>query len=518
MKLVVWCWTILVSCCVVSFAPARQSMAELEKKLASADAKERQEAVHALSEIGGDAWTPIFKKGLRDPDARVADEAQLCVGRLANSKSAPLLFGKEGLASGDEWVRIRVAEALGRIPIPLAAKSIVGQLDERSAEVRRMLVWSIERRVRAGRISLDEVSAYYEALDRRVEKEKDPEVRAAAAVAELCIYDSLARSTKSGEVAQLGTTLRDSVIDGLSRDRAWQVRAAVGVFALGGSPGDLLAAMERLAADEHPGLRARAIETVAGLAPNPDGTIAGAKLLVDRLEHEPELRVRLDAYDALVRLSGFKYSPDPKNWRNWLREPRPFAEKSSDAPLGEYESFDMTTFAGLAVRSRRVAFLVDLSGSMWEPREDGKTRKQAVDVELGAALAKLGPETRFNVIPYTLEPIPWKKTLAPATPQNVREALEFFKGCTQHGKGDFWSAWLAALADPDVDSIVVLTDGAPTGGHRWNLELMRALLAEKNRFRRVALDAILVGASDFLVTSWTAMCADNRGSVVRSNL
>jgi hypothetical protein len=57
----------------------------------------------------------------------------------------------------------------------------------------------------------------------------------------------------------------------------------------------------------------------------------------------------------------------------------------------------------------------------------------------------------------------------------------------------------------------MLSDGAPTGGDRWNLGLMRELMAEKNRFRRVALDAVLADASPKLKDDWRAMCDASGG-------
>lgn len=494
-------------------ASARQSLGEVERKLQSSDPKERQAALRELPAFGDDGWPLLLKKGLRDPEPRVADEAQLVLGQISHAKSLPLLWGKDGLASGDAWVRLRVAEALGRIEPELETKKLLGQFDERDPQVRRTLVWSLERRERAGRVSQADLAACVAALDRLVEKDKDPEVRAAATVAAFRFWRRSVADTTGADLQEATRVVLASRVDAAARDKSWQVRSASALCAVDLRSEELVATLERVAADEHPGPRALAVELAARLEPSADGTIAGAKILVDRIVRETNQRVRLDAYDALVRLSGFKYPLEPKPWQDWLRNPRPYSLESSGAPLGEYVGVTMTTFAGMRVRSQRVAFLIDLSGSMWETRADGRTRKDAVDVELGRALSQLTPETQFNLIPYTLEPFPWQKKLVPATPQNVEAALEFFAGCTQRGKGNFWAAYEAALADPAVDSLVVLTDGAPTGGRRWNLELMRELIAEQNRFRRVALDAILVDAPGHLTKLWTELCAAQRGTL-----
>ena len=176
------------------------------------------------------------------------------------------------------------------------------------------------------------------------------------------------------------------------------------------------------------------------------------------------------------------------------------------------------SFAGLPIRSERVCFLIDLSGSIWQKRADGRTRKELVDEELRKALEALPESTRFNVIPYTAIPAPWQKTLVPAERKNVAKALEWFVARKDTGTGDLWGALQVALADPDVDTLVVLSDGAPSGGRRWNLGLMKQLFAEQNRFRRVELDAVLADASGRLVREWDEMCAQSGGRTIEIEL
>ena len=141
-----------------------------------------------------------------------------------------------------------------------------------------------------------------------------------------------------------------------------------------------------------------------------------------------------------------------------------------------------------------------------------------IDDELKKALEALPATTEFNVIPYTAAPIPWQPALVPADKKNVAKALEFFTSRKDTGTGNFWDAYLVALDDPKVDTIVMLSDGAPSGGHRWNLTLMRELMAEHNRFRRVALDAVLADAKGKIVDEWRGMCADSGGHLVEVDL
>ncbi len=115
------------------------------------------------------------------------------------------------------------------------------------------------------------------------------------------------------------------------------------------------------------------------------------------------------------------------------------------------------------------------------------------------------------MIPYTGAPDPWEKHLVPATKENVARAIEHFERCHQTGRGNFFDAARLALLDPEVDTLCVLTDGVPTGGHRWNMTLMIELLVEHDRFRRAAYDSVLVDAPKRRQREWAALAERTGG-------
>ncbi len=100
----------------------------------------------------------------------------------------------------------------------------------------------------------------------------------------------------------------------------------------------------------------------------------------------------------------------------------------------------------------------------------------------------------------------------PATKKNVEKAIEWFTRNTQRGKGDLWSALVPVLRDPQVDTVVILSDGAPSGGQRWNIELIRPLLQDENRLRGVVIHTVMFDASKFLKRSWKDITGDWRGT------
>ena len=65
-----------------------------------------------------------------------------------------------------------------------------------------------------------------------------------------------------------------------------------------------------------------------------------------------------------------------------------------------------------------------------------------------------------------------------------------------------------------MDSLIAFTDGAPTGGHRWNMGLMVDLLLERNRFRQATFDAILVGTRGGLRKQWERLALETDGQVI----
>ncbi|MGH2897612.1 MAG: hypothetical protein ACRDMZ_02985, partial [Solirubrobacteraceae bacterium] len=258
-----------------------------------------------------------------------------------------------------------------------------------------------------------------------------------------------------------------------------------------------------------------AVEQLAEL-----GTREALGVLVARLGVESEERLLLRLVEHLQRASGRKHKRDPRPWDDWLRtlpedwKASPVRSDARAEPADVPAARTCVALAGLPIVSKRVTILVDLSGSIWNVRADGRTRKQVIDVQLREALEALPADTHFNLIPYTSTPIPWKPRLTPATPARVREAAAWFEARHENGSGNFWDAALLALEDPEVDTLIVLFDGAPTGGTRHRLELIVPLFLERNEARRVALDLVLVDASRRLQGLWGELAEGTGGSML----
>ena len=121
---------------------------------------------------------------------------------------------------------------------------------------------------------------------------------------------------------------------------------------------------------------------------------------------------------------------------------------------------------------------------------------------------------RFNLIPYTKQPLPWEKRLVEATSANVEKAVAWFRGLRDTGKGNVGAAFELAFSDPEIDTLLLFSDGAPTGGEHWNLELIAELFAERNRFRHLVLDAVIVDAKKPIAEHWRTICEQSGGRML----
>jgi HEAT repeat protein len=463
--------------------------------LRSGDKWNRVRAVEALARRGDESDWQAVLGALGDAKGEVADTAQLVLAGLPTTLVGEL-EGKLGLRSRVALVRERVAELLGRLPAP-RLEALERCLKDDDATVRRMGAWSVERLARAGRVPDEARSDLAVALGRRVRSDREPLVQARALLALATLDPGAARRA----------------VEEATRDRDDPLRAAAALAWPVVDAGEARdAGLVRLAGDDARAVRAAAVEALTGL-----GTRSGAAVLVGRLAAEEDARLRLGVLGALQGLSGLRYRHDARPWIDWLatlgEDWSPGRVARPETPPADPD-LRSSALAGLPILSRRLAILIDLSGSIWNVRPDGTTRKQVIDAKLREALEGMDPETRFNLIPYTGEPLPWKPKLVPASRRNVRAAAEWFEGLHASGSGNVWDAAMLALEDEDVDTLVILFDGAPTGGARHRLELLVPLFLERTATRRVAVDLVLVDARRHLQEHWQRLADGSGGQLL----
>lgn len=485
---------LLACCCVLNTALAqrpnpkeelvpRPSLESLEEALRSPQADKRRGSVRRLADLDSlPAWRLVLG-ALRDREPEVADEAELALGAIRDERAWRELYGRNGLQSDDEWVQLRCAGALGRGSLPVDAGVLVRAVEASDPELSRVALTSLERAHAATRAQGD-LPAAARACARLVDGRGEGGVRGAALLAlhRLDYFEALPRAERA-------------LVD---RDPA--MRCAALMFFARGTEQECLDISRRMLSDPEARVRTVAIENLETI-----DSRASILALVEHMQTEARSRLRWEILAWLRARSGLEHGFDPEPWRVFAASVQGRVSTGTATvargPLGDTH----VAFAGLSVVSDRVSFLIDLSGSLWQAKVGDKTRKQIVDEQLRAVLKALPEGTRFNVIPYTGQPWPWEKTLVANTPQNVARALADFERSHQSGRGNFFDAARLAMLDPEVDTLCVLTDGVPTGGKRWNMELMVELLAEHGRFRRVAIDSVLVDAPRRQRQAWTRL-------------
>jgi hypothetical protein len=304
-----------------------------------------------------------------------------------------------------------------------------------------------------------------------------------------------------------------------------------------------------------------------------DSAIEPLIALMERLAKKKETgRLYNDARIALEKITGKTGLEEAQDWHNWYE-----AYKAGIVPGGPKESPDTSkssargeiktvSFFGLTIDSRRIVFVIDVSESMlvpdkppdnWVPdkelgqkggtrlREDEeaalkkkreeeleKMKKEwekerqriyRVKKELTRVIDALAPSVRFNIIAFSDQIDSWKKGLQQASAGNKSNAKEWVEKL--EAKGLTWTddALKEAFKDKEADTIVLLSDGAPThlggvgreewGGHQDSKVIIESIykwIEENNKFRKVTIHTL--GFEGANVEFMKKLAGDNNGA------
>lgn len=311
-----------------------------------------------------------------------------------------------------------------------------------------------------------------ETLAREAASAAEPEVRMVA-------VEALGRQRRATVVLPLAKALGD---------RCWQV-AAVAVDAL---------------------------ERVGG------STAVG--VLVDALS-EAEGRLRTDVNRALATLTGEDFHENGPRWRQWWRanratyRGRPAIADPDAIAAGRKRSWMNRTrgvaFYGIATSSKRVVYILDISGSMNERATRAETvasdgdadpeprRIDAAIAALDRSITALDDDATFNIVFYQTTVVSWRTEQVAATPANRDAARKWARGIVARGGTNLFGAIEHAFAlsgrstldarfPTAADTFFVLSDGQPTVG-LVDADAIVDAVRRLNRFRRVCIHTIAVG-------------------------
>jgi von Willebrand factor type A domain len=112
--------------------------------------------------------------------------------------------------------------------------------------------------------------------------------------------------------------------------------------------------------------------------------------------------------------------------------------------------------------------------------------------EMQAHLESTGPTTKFNVIEFDAKPEAWSSKLVPANPAHIQEAVAFLKRAAPYGPTNVIDSLRLAMQDPEIDSIVLLSDGLPNRGEPSEPGAILEAVRDLNRYTRFAIHTVLL--------------------------
>ncbi|MEM9380435.1 MAG: HEAT repeat domain-containing protein [Planctomycetota bacterium] len=302
-----------------------------------------------------------------------------------------------------------------------------------------------------------------------------------------------------------------------SDDRATRMGAA-GALASVRTP-EALAALHGLAADREWQVRVEALRRISQWRDR-----SSIPVLVQRFAAETG-RMTEDVRAALVRVTRIDLGRNPERWAEWWTKegdrfvvPPPDAREVVDSGTERTEGRTVArSFYRIRVLSERVAFVLDISGSMRTRSERSVgtlevTRMDVAKEELTNVLRNLPDGTLFNVVFFESEIRPLERKLVEMKRSTRARSLRFVNDQYAVGATALYPALELAYDDPLVDTIYLLSDGAPTVGDLTDIEEIRAEVARWNATRNVRIHGIAMG-QDSTLLHW--LCEDTGGTYSR---
>lgn len=241
-----------------------------------------------------------------------------------------------------------------------------------------------------------------------------------------------------------------------------------------------------------------------------------------RLVGNTEGKVLDDVLAALEEMTGKNFGDNHLAWRDWYKQnvdPEAGTLLDIVRPLPPQVTRGRVTYQGVATHSLRVLFIFDISDSMNDPAadEDFKRdstpdrkagRRSKLDVareDLIAAIQALDAKSRFSVILYNHEVKPWKRKMMTASNSNKNQALNFVLNSPATGGTNVFDSLelafnLAGIGARDknykssVDTIFLLSDGAPSAGRITDSNEILEEVDRMNRLRKIRIHTIGLGA------------------------
>ncbi|OUU24344.1 MAG: hypothetical protein CBC13_03735 [Planctomycetia bacterium TMED53] len=402
----------------------------------------------------------------------------------------------------DLLVRVAVAETLGRAGHKKAVDTLSGLLMHPKKELRLASLKALAL--------LDDDSCVADIVRASRKRQRDVEFQQEA-VRALCRLDP----TEALEMLlalgnQKDVALRTLVITALSR--------------IDGE----ISLVRRIEALEDPAWQVRSA-ALAGLRGVRDVALVDALLQAMRRETGSLLP---KVVELLIASTGVDLGPDPDNWdKYWARERDRYDPVAISELAGEKHGGKTyvrkadpgkartPSYFGVEIISKRIAFVIDCSGSMAQevtvPKEGGgvetMNRLELAKSELRVAIEKLRPGTHFNLVRFDNTARPLHDRPKKLSPKSVKDARQFIDGLQPGGGTNIYDSLEEVLTAGDIDTIFFLSDGAPSAGTFVDPNKILEEIGRLNEQSQVTIHTIALGFTSPFMQS---LAEQNRGSYI----
>jgi HEAT repeat protein len=224
------------------------------------------------------------------------------------------------------------------------------------------------------------------------------------------------------------------------------------------------------------------------------------------------------AAKALKELTGADHGVDRQAWHTWWnetgKETAKLARKSEQDPKDDEtkggEAGRGTSFYGITTRSKRLIYVLDVSGSMLLEDRTGSTggpggsKIDRAKRELKASITALPEDAHFTIIVYADGLRLWKQKLTPGDKGTKGEALKWVDELRAIGATNVFDALekafeLAGRGATDkrynlaADTILFMSDGHPNRGRIVDPRAIIAEISRMNEHKKVTIHTIGVG-------------------------
>lgn len=242
---------------------------------------------------------------------------------------------------------------------------------------------------------------------------------------------------------------------------------------------------------------------------------AAVPRLIELLGTE-EGRLRTELGDALTSLTGKDFHGNVTLWQRWWKDEGAGFEVPAVPPAtGEEKALESVglTFFGLKTESRRVLFVLDVSGSMdfamknYTSGPEGEKRITVAKRELLRALGGIPEGGTFNIVLYASDVWAWSDEPVVMDADARLEATEFVNKIRPNGGTNIYGAMKFGLnrsrgkakkkargapkwTPPVYDTIFLLSDGVPSVGVSIAREDILDMVAEENSDLGIEINTI----------------------------